>query len=767
MATGLTTGLISGNPLSGSYTYRNAIQANVQNNIFTTTEKYDSKVGPTRENLANIQHQQDINNLAAEIAAAETPEAKAARDDKNYFAKSAEEKSIQNQKDALQKKINDDILEQCVKADPYYLIARDWDRKVIMAANGETVTVELEDKNGKVDKNGAYPIKTIEITKSPRLRKLTYAPVKKKRTTPTDIKNAYAKKKDACTTKFEKAGIVFGISGRIMGGNSTMITAYKKEMADLDDQCQAEIANLAKAEDMEPPSQGKNVEPHTIAIYAPGFCMNDGCCLERAYYTLRSCCKAIEDNAEAEATAALKGLYDERKERTDKIASIEADKNNAYKAALEKASTAAVEAYREAYKNANEKIEFPPGSGRFVVIKHKQPNPADYTAEKWLEEHDELLGETGYYDLEAELADEEYELSMFQEDLDNQLKETIEKYKTDAKNYRILLDHCSFQPTCPEWLEDLGSAVVSGAKKTAEAIGDAFEWTVDAVSTSVKWMDDAVNTSLAYLGDLHDELNAVIGFEGLCDLNPFGGTLGCANCPMGSKCKSDKEGLLGKIKKATSESEFLKNLGRALGLGKGQLLGNLLRCAAALSGNIAGTLNAVSNFSIASGMSSVLGPASSILGTQNLPNFNTKVATCIGATSQLSEAKAAVDLLNKTADSPMAVLQSNTPGLNTKVVDMSKLDMASRTSNHFSKEVLGKKTDMLTIAKNQVDYKKPSGSTKYYDGKNVDNDSVTKQSAVMDAAKVYDKVDTKKLFKQQENLKKGLPAGMADALKFT
>ena len=74
MATGLTTGIISTDPLSGSYTYRNAIQANIQNNIFTTTEKYDSTVGPTRENLAAIQHQQDINDLATEIAAAETPE---------------------------------------------------------------------------------------------------------------------------------------------------------------------------------------------------------------------------------------------------------------------------------------------------------------------------------------------------------------------------------------------------------------------------------------------------------------------------------------------------------------------------------------------------------------------------------------------------------------------------------------------------------------------------------------------------------------------
>lgn len=767
MATGLTTGIISTDPLSGSYTYRNAIQANIQNNIFTTTEKYDSTVGPTRENLAAIQHQQDINDLATEIAAAETPEAKAARENKGYFARKADEKQLQNQKDALQKKIDDNILEKCVKADPYYLIGRDWDRKVIMAANGETVTVELEDTTAKVNESGAYPLKKIEIQKSPRLKKLSYAPVHKKRTTAADVKKAYAKKKDACATKYEKAGVVFGISGRIIGGKSSAITAYKKEIAELEDACQQEIAGLAKAENMEPPPQGKNVEPHTIAIFAPGFCMNEGCCLERAYYTLRACCKAIEDNAEAEATESLKDLYAQRKKKSDHIAELEEKKNKLWDEALRKAAIDATAAYKKAYEEANKKVEFPPGSGRFFVVKGKQPDPKDYEAEDWLEEHPEILEATDYWSINSQLGDEGIAFNEFESDLDDKLAKTIEQFKTDAKNYRILLDHCTFQPTCPEWLEDMGSSIVSGAKKVGEAMSDAYEWTVDAVSTSAAWISDAANTSLAYIGDLQDELNAVIGFEGLCDLNPFGGTLGCANCPMGSKCKSDKEGLLDKIKKATSENEFLNNLLRALGLGKGQLLGNLLRCAAALTGNLTSTISAVGNLSIATGAASVLGPASNILGTSKLPNFNTKVASCVSNINQVSEAKEAINLLNKTAGSPMTVLQSKTPGLSSSVVDLSKIDQANKTSNYFTNSVLGNKSNMLGVAKNQVNFKSPSGSTKYYDGKNVDVDSVSKQKQVMDSAKVFDKVDVQKQIRQQNNLLKGLPSGMdAKALAF-
>lgn len=745
MASGLTTGLLSTDPLSGKYTFRNAIQTQTQNNIFTTSEKYDAKVGPTRENLANKQHQEDISKLASEIAAAETPAAKAARNDKNYFAKSAEEKKIQEKKDALQKKVDDNILEQCVKADPYYLIARDWDRKVIMAANGETVTVEVEDKTAPVGTDGNYPTKTIEIVKSPKLKKVSFSATPKKTTkTPASIRNEYEVKKQAVIDKYyldDSKGISISAypdyNKDYVDAKTKTINAKKPEgrklLAQLEADCERDIATLANEEATTPPLQGKNVEPHTIAIFAPGYCMNEDCCLEHAYYILRACCKTIEDDAEAEAKKDLKDMYETRKQLVDELADLEKTLNDLEQQALEQAQQEAMNAYLYAVNQMNIK-----------------PNPKDYTAEKWIDRNPSIRENLGIGEVELDIDNKSMEIEDYDKEIEEKLKVTMDALKVDAKNYRILLEHCSFQPACPEWLEALGAATMRGLKATGEAISDGFSWTVDKVSAGTKWLGEKANSSLAFLGDLQDKLNAYVGFEGLCSLNPFGGTLGCANCPMGAQCKNDKEGLLGKIKAATAESEFLKNLNRALGLGQGQLLGNLLRCAAALAGNLTSAISVVGSISIASGMPSVLGPVSNVLGTSSLPNFNTSVADCIGNISQVSEAKSAISLLQSTSGSPLSVLQSNTPGFDTKIMDLSKIDRANTTSNYFTNSVLGNKSSMLAMAKNQVNYQPPLGSTKYYDGRNVDIDSVSKQTAALKASGLYDKVDVKK---EQQKLK--------------
>ena len=237
------------------------------------------------------------------------------------------------------------------------------------------------------------------------------------------------------------------------------------------------------------------------------------------------------------------------------------------------------------------------------------------------------------------------------------------------------------------------------------------------------------------MSDLQTQLNELVGFEGICSLNPFGGTLGCANCPMGSKCASDKAGLLDKLKIAGTTNDFLKNLKGALGLGNGQILGNLLQCAAALTGEVSGAISAVESFAIGTGAAKVLGGTADILNTSKLPHWNTKVADCISMGTTLDQAKDAMDLINNTGNNPMSVMSSNVPGIGTSALDISKLDSVSAGTSHFAVMALGNDThNAVENAKKALPVEKPSGSTKYYDGKNVDIDSATKQMKKMAAA---------------------------------
>jgi hypothetical protein len=330
-------------------------------------------------------------------------------------------------------------------------------------------------------------------------------------------------------------------------------------------------------------------------------------------------------------------------------------------------------------------------------------------------------------------------------ELELRREETFERLTTEAANYRLLIDKCTFQPSCPEWLEDVGTGIANAATKTGEAISNAAEWCWDGVNSAADWVASGgiedtvkkvggfVDDNLAFMSDLQTKLNSYIGFEGLCSLNPFGGTLGCANCPMGSKCTSNKDSILDKLKLTTSVNDFLKNLKGALGLNNGQLLGNLLQCAAALTGQVSGAIAAVETFSIGTGAAKVLGNTTNILNTGKLPNWNTKVADCISCGNSLGQAKDALALINKTGKSPVDVLSSKAPGLNASVIDIKKIGQLETGSTHFTSLALGEKNSVIKSASSYLPVENVKGFTKYSDGKNVDIDSASKQMKQMKA----------------------------------
>ena len=723
MAGGLSTGIMF-DPF-----YRNPFQKGTESGLFTPTYEQERAVGPTKENLAHKAHQESIDNLAVEIAAKETPQAKQERDDKNYFARTAEERELQAKKDEHDKKVSDNMLEEAVKKDPFFLVKSEWDRKVIKAANGETVTIELETK--EINPDGTYVVKTIEVLKSSKLQKLSDIKQagKKKGKTLAQVEAEASKKRDAIKDKYEDAKgdnkVVFSITGRIIGGSKVAIEAYKMDIKAVDEWEASEKAVLKQQASAVPPSQGLNIEPHTIAIYAPGYCMAEDCCLENAYYTLRAAAKRIEDDGELFAKDELKDRYDYINAQTDEIGSMQNEINEIDKELNEYAAALGIAAYQEAAKKATTYYRDP--SGKVTMSTSPKPQPADYTAAKYLDaaeahpdnEEKIMRRETLY----MEMAMAEEDLEIYKEETETAYKEALERLTSEAKNYRLLLEKCSFQPTCPEWLEDLGTGTVEMAKKAGEAIVDGAKWLWTNSVDAIDWVTTKANEGLAYLGDLQDKLNEYLGFEGLCSLNPFGGTLGCKNCPMGSKCESTKSGLLDSIKLATAENDYLKNLKRALGLGDGQLLGNLLKCTAALSGSVLGVADAVGGFAIANGMPGVLGTACSIAGDNGLPFMTTKVADCVSNITGVSQAKEAVQLLESVGKQPVSIMQDNIPGLDIKGVDFGKIDNLNVSSTAFTSQVLGEnKLSLLDRAKQALQAEKPSGSTKYYDGKNVDPD---------------------------------------------
>lgn len=735
MAFGLSTGTMF------SPMYRNPLQSNAESGLFTADYEAKSQVGPTRENLAKKQHAEDIKNLSAEIAAKETPQAKKDLEDFGESTKSAQEKELERMKKDLQKKIEDCALEEAVKKDKYFLIKNEWDRKVIMAANGETVTVEYEDTKSPKGPDGTYPVKVLTITKSSKLKKISDT-----RTTSTykSPQSDYFKKREALQAKYKEGfkdskgnfhNVEFLSTGKFIG-SPIAIEQYKVEEQKLKEDLEREkVAAKARAQAV-PEPQGLNVEPHTIAIYAPGFCMNEGCCLELAYYTLRAAAKTIEDDAEALVESDLKDVIAENKALHDELEAMTKEHRDMYSEALKEAGKLASETYKEDYKKYITVTTGPDGKPQRGGPK---PDPVDYTAEVFLDNTPELLYD--YNDYGVALYDKEEEVSLSDAELAEERIRSKERLTQDAFNYRLLIDKCSFQPTCPEWLEDIGTGIADAAKKTGEAIVDAAEWCWDGISSATDWVAEGgiertidtvngyINDGLAYMSDLQTSLNQYIGFEGLCSLNPFGGTLGCANCPMGSQCSSTKSSLLDKLNVASQTNEFLKNLKGALGLGKGQLLGNLLQCAAALTGQVSGAINAVENFAIGTGAAKILGNTTSILNTSALPNWNTKVADCIGCSKTLDQAEDALNLINNTGKNPMSVMSSNAPGLNSSVLDLSKLDNINAGSDHFSNKVLGTdKLSSIKTAQNYLPVEAPKGSTKYYDGKNVDVDSATKRT---------------------------------------
>lgn len=743
MALSSAAGMATGFNYSSENLYgRNPLQSSVIAGTYTPNYESASQVGPTKENAAKQQHAEDIKNLSAEIAAKETPDAKKEREESGFFSSRSQESELDAQKKKLASMREQNALEEAVKADKYFMIKSEWDRKVIMAANGETVTVEYEDTKAEKDKDGNYPIKKLEITKSDKLRKISKTRPQPTGKTATMVKNEFAKKKEALRDKYEAGWfddaqkdhkIVFNSTGDPIPSKSdkTAIAEYKIELEKLEEARDKELTSIANKASNQPAPQGLNVEPHTIAIFAPGFCMNDGCCLEIAYYTLRTAAKLIEDEGEAlvdkdlkDQIAANKTLHEELNGMYEEHAKMEEEAKN-------KASELAAEEYAAAYrlyKTVNVGADGKPVNGG------PKPDPAKYTAEVYLEKHPELMTESSDYLGEIVFKEEDVYLS--DDELKTAKEEALARLTQDAKNYRFLLDHCTFQPTCPEWLEDAGNAIADAASATGEAIASAAEWVWNGgLTETLGTVTNAINDGLAYVSDLQTKLNEYIGFEGICSLNPFGGTLGCKNCPMGSKCSSLKDSLLGKIKSANIANDFLKNLKGALGLGDGQILGNLLKCAAALTGEVSGAIGAVENFAVSTGAVNVLGGASNILNTSALPNWNTKVADCISVGNTLDQAQDAINLLNKTSNGPMSVLQSNLPGLDGSALDLSKLDGVSSGSPLFASMALGEdKYSRVKQAQQALPQENPSGSTKYYDGKNVDVDSAVKKMKEMKAA---------------------------------
>ena len=746
MAFGLSTGTMF------SPMFRNPLQSNAESGLFTADYEAKTQVGPTKENLAKQQHAADIAQLSDEIAAKETPQAKKDREESGFFSKSAQEKELEAQKAALQKKVEDNALEEAVKRDKYFLIKSEWDRKVIMAANGETVTVELEDTKAKKNADGTYPKKVITIEKSAKLKKISNERPKPKGKTAAMVKEEFQQQWTALREKYEPGFfsdfdtdmvIDFDKFGRPTRSNPLALKQYKLELKQLEEKRDKELVSVANKAAAEPSPQGVNVEPHTIAIHAPGFCLNEGCCLETAFYTLRAAAKTIEDDAEANVDKDIKDQIEENKQKHEELEEAYKTLEEMHKEALKEAKERAAAEYGEAYERYMTIIRDENGK---PVNAGPKPDPANYTAEIYLERDSvELLAAYYDYEMEIELLKTEVELS------DNELQSVREaamaKLTTEASNYRLLLDHCTFQPTCPEWLEDVGTGIANAAKKTGEAISDAAEWCWDGVSSAANWVAEGgitrtidtvggyINDGLAYMSELQTSLNEYLGFEGLCSLNPFGGTLGCSNCPMGSQCTNTKNSLLDKLKIATNVNDFLKNLKGALGLGNNQLLGNLLKCAAALTGEVGGAISAVENFAIGTGAANILGDTASILNTSALPNWNTKVADCIKCGDTLDQAQDALNLIEKVGGSPASVMSSSVPGLGSSVLDISKLDDISTGSTHFATKALGAdKFSAVKQASQLLPAESPKGSTKFFDGKNVDLDTPTKQMKQMAAA---------------------------------
>lgn len=735
-AVGMTTGF---NWQTENLFDRNPLQSGTMSGKFTPNYESTTQLGPTRENLAKQQHEEDIKNLSAEIAAKETPAAKKEREESGFFSSRSQESELEAQKKELKDLQDKNALEEAVKADKYFLIKSEWDRKVIMAANGETVTVEYPNTKAEKDKDGNYPVVKLEITKSSKLRKISGNRPQPTGKTAAMVKNEYAQKINALIDKYEAGWfddlekdhkIKFGTGGRILGGSKTAIEEYKIELARLEEARDRELTSIANKATAAPAPQGLNIEPHTIAIFAPGFCMKEGCCLETAFYTLRTAAKLIEDDAEALVDKDLADQIKANKALHKELDDMYAEVNKMEENAKTEASKLAAQEYAAAYREYKAVVTDSNGN---PMNKGPKPDPAKYTAEVYLESHPELLSESEeFYE---QIAEKEFEVEMSDADLESAKKEAIDRLTKDAKNYRLLLDHCTFQPTCPEWLEDAGSAIANAASATGEAIASAASWVWDNGLDAIGTVAGAISDGLAYVSDLQTKLNEYIGFEGLCSLNPFGGTLGCANCPMGSKCSSMKDSLLGKIKAANVANDFLKNLKGALGLGDGQLLGNLLKCAAALTGEVSSSISAVESFAIGTGAVSVLGGASDVLNTSALPNWNTKVADCISAGTTLQQAHDAVDLLNRTGSSPTSVMMSNVPGLESSAIDLSKLDNVSSGSPLFANVALGEdKYSRVKRAQGMLPQENPSGSTKYYDGRNVDLDTPTKRMKEMKAA---------------------------------
>ena len=736
-AVGMTTGF---NYQTENLFDRNPLQSATMSGKFTPNYESSTQLGPTRENLAKQQHAEDIKNLSAEIAAKETPAAKKEREESGFFSSRSQESELAAQKKELKDLQDKNALEEAVKADKYFLIKSEWDRKVIMAANGETVTVEYEDKKAGKDKDGNYPVKQLEITKSSKLRKISKNRPKPSGKTAAMVKDEFSKKKSALMDKYEKGWfddaekdhkIIFSVTGAIMGGSKTAIEEYKIELQKLEEARDKELTSIANKAASAPAEQGLNVEPHTIAIFAPGFCMNDGCCLEIAFYTLRTAAKLIEDDAEALVDKDIADMIKANKELHNELNDMYAEQTKMEEEAKTKASELAAQEYAAAYRKYKEVVYDTSGK---PMNNGPKPDPAKYTADVYLENHPELLEEAEVYG--EEIMNKEIEVQSSDDELADERKKAIDRLTQDAKNYRLLLDHCTFQPSCPEWLEDAGNAVANAASAVGEKISSAASWVWGGgLTESLGTVANSLNDGLAYVSDLQTKLNEYVGFEGLCSLNPFGGTLGCRNCPMGSKCSSIKDGLLNKIRNANVANDFLKNLKGALGLGDGQILGNLLKCAAALTGEVSGAIGAVESFAIGTGAVSVLGGASNVLNTSALPNWNTKVADCIAAGNTLQQAQDAVNLLNRTSNGPSSVLNSNVPGLGNSALDFSKLDSVSSGSPLFATTALGdNKYNMVKKAQSLLPQQNPSGSTKYYDGKNVDIDSATKRMKEMKAA---------------------------------
>lgn len=729
----------------------NPFQTQTKTGIFTPKYESTTQLGPTKEALAKKQHAEDISNLSAEIAAKETPAAKKEREESGFFSRKSQESKLEAQKEQLKELKEKNALEEAVKKDKYFLIKNKWDKMIIMAANGETVTVEYEDTKAARLQDGTYPIKKLEITKSSKLRKISDTRAKPTGKTAAMVKEEFSKKKSSLMSKYEKGWldddkkdhkIIFSTTGKIMGGSATAIEEYKVELEALEKKRDQEIASIAAKADSAPAPQGLNVEPHTIAIHAPGFCMNDDCCLQLAFYTLRTAAKLIEDEGEAMVEKELKDVIKANKELHNELDEMYKDLDKMNKEVSETAEKAAAKEYAEAYKKYKTVTADSNGN---PVNGGPKPDPKNYTAEVYIATHPEM--EDHIREFELDIEEKDLEVSLSDSELEDKRKQALDRLVQDAKNYRLLLDHCTWQPKCPEWLEDAGKAVANAAKATGEAIASAAKWCWDGVSSAAMWVatggitrtidkvNGYLNDGLAYVSDLQTKLNEYLGFEGLCSLNPFGGTLGCSNCPMGSKCSGLKQSLTDKLKGANAANDFLKNLKGALGLGDGQILGNLLKCAAALTGEVSGAIGAVESFAIGTGAASLLGGASSILNTNALPNFNTKIADCISVGKSLDQAKSALDLVNKVGNNPVSVMSSKVPGLNTSAISLDRIDGASAGSKLFANLALGEnKYSQVSKATEILKVEKPSGSTQYYDGKNVDVDSASKQRKQMEAA---------------------------------